>query len=82
MVASKVILADKNIFKVCNAVKNIATIDVILMPLLWYLDTLLGLKVLQESLQGGIYEKGVLKKIEKFARKHLCRGLFFNKIEG
>ena len=50
------------------------------MSLLWFLDILLGLKVLKESLQGGIYEKGVVKNIVKFAQKHLCRSLSFNKI--
>ena len=43
---------------------------------------LFGSKVLKESLQGGIYEKGVLKNIVKFTRKHLCQGIFFNKIAG
>ena len=79
---SKLPLQTKSIFKVCNIVKNIATIDVILMSLLRYLDILLGLKILNESLQGCIYEKEALKNIVKFARKHMCRGLFFNKIAG
>ena len=70
MVASKLISADKNIFKVCDIVKNIATVDFILM----------GLKILKKSLQGGIYEKGVLKNLVNFAQKHLRRGPFFNKI--
>ena len=28
------------------------------------------------------YEKGVLKYFAKFTRKHLCQGLFFNKVAG
>ena len=35
-----------------------------------------------EVTSGGIYEKDVLKNIVKFARRHLCGGLFFNKIAG
>ena len=42
----------------------------------------LGLKILKKSLQGRIYEKGVVKNIVNFAQKHLCRGPFFNKIAG
>ena len=26
------------------------------------------------------YKKGVLKYLAKFTRKHLCQGLFFNKV--
>ena len=72
----------ENLIKFCNVVENIATIDVILMSLVWSLDILLGLKVLKESLQGSIYEKVALKNIVKFARKHLCWGFIFNKIAG
>ena len=28
------------------------------------------------------YNKGVLKNLIKFTRKHLCQSLFFNKVEG
>ena len=82
MVASKIISADKKCFQSLQYSQNIVTIDVIFMSLLWYLDRLLGLKVLKESFEGGIYEKGVLKNIVKFARKHLCWDLFFNNIAG
>ena len=41
-------------------------------------DILLGLKVLKESLQGGIYEKGALKNIVKFAGKLMCVGFSFS----
>ena len=28
------------------------------------------------------YKKGTLKNFAKFSRKHLCRGLLFNKVAG
>lgn len=76
--ASKFIWRDKNIFKVGNLVKNTAAIDN-LMFLLWYLDILLSLKI-QKSRFKDINEEADPKNLVKFARKHLCRGLFSNKV--
>ena len=29
-----------------------------------------------------LYKKGVLKNFEKFKQRHLCQGLFFDKVAG
>ena len=29
-----------------------------------------------------LYQKGVLKNFEKFKQRHLCQGLFFDKVAG
>ena len=58
---SKLSQSRKNIFKVCNVVRYVTTIDVILMSSL-YLEILLGLRILQESLHASIYAGLFLNK--------------------
>ena len=35
-----------------------------------------------ETIEAVVCKKGVFKNFAKFTGKHLCEGLFFNKIEG
>ena len=47
-----------------------------------YLEEILNLLIKQKQPPEVFFKKGALKNFAKFTGKHLCRGLFFNKVAG
>ena len=45
------------------------------LPKIW-------IKIIRNSRQEAFFKKGVLRNFEQFTGKHLCQGLFFNKVPG